>query len=75
MTGEIIANAKIKSHILESKLTKDNIMKCENIKIYLHLPVTICARWKHFFRGTIANFCKNKMCIISNVDYCPGSKK
>ena len=28
-----------------------------------------------FFRGTLANFCKSKKCIIFNVDYCPGSKK
>ena len=30
---------------------------------------------KVFFRGTLANFCKSKKFIISNVDYHPGSKK
>ena len=28
-----------------------------------------------FFRGTLANFCKSKKCVIFNVDYHPGSKK
>ena len=33
------------------------------------------ARRKLFFRDTLANLCKIKNCIISNVDYRPGSKK
>ena len=35
----------------------------------------IIARRKQFFRGTLANFCKSKKCIIFNVHYRPGSKK
>ena len=35
----------------------------------------IIARRKRFFRGTLANFCKSKKCIIFNVDYRPGLKK
>ena len=35
----------------------------------------IIARRKRFFRGTLANFCKSKKCIIFNEDYRPGLKK
>ena len=35
----------------------------------------IIARRKRFFRGTLANFCEAKKCIIFNVDYRPESKK
>ena len=35
----------------------------------------IIARRKRFFRGTLANFCKSKKCIIFNVDYRLGLKK
>ena len=35
----------------------------------------IITRRKRFFRGTLANFCTSKKCIIFNVDYRPGSKK
>ena len=48
---------------------------CESIKIYLHLPGTIIARRKRFFRGTLANLCNSEKCIIFNVDYHLWSKK
>ena len=35
----------------------------------------IIARRKQFFRGTLANFCKSKKCIIFYVHYRPGLKK
>ena len=44
-------------------------------KIYLHLLGTIIVRQKQFLRGTLANFCKSKKCIIFNVHYCLVSKK
>jgi hypothetical protein len=47
----------------------------DHLKNILHLPGKIIARLKQFFRGTLANFCKSKKCIIYNVDYRPGSKK
>ena len=39
----------------------------------MHLPGTIIASRKRFL-GTLAIFCKSNKCIISNVDYRPGSK-
>ena len=42
--------------------------------ICIHIPGTIIAMRKRFFRGTPANFCKSKKCIIFNVD-CLGSEK
>ena len=48
-------------------------MQCGKVKIETHLPGIISR--KHFFSGYLDKFCKIKMCIISNVDYCPGSKK
>ena len=50
-------------------------MQRGSVKIYLHLPEMIIARRKRFFRGTVANFCKSKKCIIFNVNYRPGLKK
>ena len=44
-------------------------------KIYLHLPGTIIARQKRFFRCTLANLFRSKKCIIFNVYYRPWSKK
>ena len=49
-------------------------MQCISVKIYLHLPGMIIAKRKRFFRGTLANFCKIKKCIIFKVEYRSGSK-
>ena len=35
-------------------------IKCRSVEIYLHLPGTIIARLKRFYRGNLTNFCKSK---------------
>ena len=47
-------------------------MYIENDELFTFTKI---GKRKRFFRGTLANFCKSKKCIIFNVDYRPGYKK
>ena len=61
------APAKIKPGHASAMDNQAVFMQSGNIKIQSHLPGTIIARVK--------DFCQSKKCIISNVEYCPRSKK